>query len=126
MGQGFLMDTNVVIGYLSNQIPATGASAIDQLPGIISVITRIELLGWYRASPAQLAKLKPFIDSSQVYDLNEEIIQQTIALRQQYKIKLPDAVVAATAQVYNHTLITRNTADFKNIIGLNFENPWLW
>jgi hypothetical protein len=39
MGQGFLIDTNVVIGYLSNQLPATTASAIDQLFGIISVIT---------------------------------------------------------------------------------------
>ena len=45
MGQGFLMDTNVVIDYLSNQLPPIAASTIDQLPGIISVITRIELLG---------------------------------------------------------------------------------
>jgi len=42
------MDTNVVIDYLSNQLPPTAASTIDKLPGIISVITRIELLGWYK------------------------------------------------------------------------------
>jgi predicted nucleic acid-binding protein len=126
MGKGFLMDTNVVIGYLSNQLPLTGAAAIDQLPGVISVITRIELLGWYKASVEKLAKLKPFIDNAQIYNLSEDVIQQTIVLRQQYKIKLPDAVVAATAMVYNQTLITRNTIDFKNITGLDFENPWLW
>jgi predicted nucleic acid-binding protein len=126
MGKGFLMDTNVVIGYLSNQLPLAGASAIDQLPGVVSVITRIELLGWYKASATQLTKLKPLIDSAQIYNLSEDVIQQTILLRQQYKIKLPDAVVAATAMVYNHILITRNTIDFKNIARLDFENPWLW
>jgi len=120
------MDTNVVIDYLSNRLPAPTASQIDKLPGIISVITRIELMGWYNSTSAQLERLRPFIISSQTYNLSEEIIQQTITLRQQYKIKLPDAVVAATAIVYNHTLITRNIIDFKNIAGLNFENPWLW
>lgn len=125
MGQGFLMDTNVVIDYLSNRLPAPTASQIDKLPGIISVITRIELMGWYNATSAQLERLRPFIISSQTYNLSEDIIQQTIILRQQYKIKLPDAVIAATAIVYNHKLITRNTIDFKNIAGLDFENPWL-
>jgi predicted nucleic acid-binding protein len=124
MGQGFLIDTNVVIGYLSNQLPPVSASAIDQLPGIISVITRIELLGWYNATPAQLAKLQPFVDNAQIYILSEEIIVQTIALRQQYKIKLPDAVVAATAIVHNHILLTRNVDDFKIIANLSLENPW--
>jgi len=126
MGKGFLIDTNVIIGHLSNQLPPNAASAIDELPGIISVITRIELLGWYNATPAQLLKLKPFVDNAIVINLSEEIIEQTIALRQQYKMKLPDAVVAATAIVHNYILLTRNTADFKNIIGLRFENPWLY
>lgn len=125
MGQEFLMDTNVIIGYLSKTLPDAASASIDELPAVISVITRIELLGWYDAPPAQLNKLQSFIDNVQVYDLNEEIILQTIALRQQHKIKLPDAVIAATALVHEHTLLTRNTEDFKNITGLNLQNPWL-
>jgi predicted nucleic acid-binding protein len=125
MGQGFLIDTNVAIDYLSNQLPPASSSTIDRLHGVISVITRIELLGWYNATPAQLAKLQPFIDNALIYNLSEEIIMQTIALRQQYKIKLPDAVVAATAMVHNHILFTRNTDDFKSITNLSLENPWL-
>jgi len=125
MGQEFLMDTNVIIGYLSKTLPDVASASIDELPAVISVITRIELLGWYDAPPAQLNKLQSFIDNVQVYDLNEEIILQTIALRQQHKIKLPDAVIAATALVHDHTLLTRNTEDFKNITGLNLQNPWL-
>ena len=126
MGQRFLMDTNVVIGYLSNQLPSSTASAIDNLPEIIPVITRIELLGWYNAKSIQPAKIQHFIDNSQIYNLNEEVISQTILLRQRYKIKLPDAVIAATAMIHNYTLISRNVDDFENIINLDFENSWLW
>jgi predicted nucleic acid-binding protein len=126
MGQGFLIDTNVVIDHLSNRLPPDAASEIDKLPGIISVITRIELLGWYNATAMQLAKIKPFIDNARIINLSEEIIQQTITLRQHYKMKLPDAVVAATAIVHNYTLLTRNTVDFRDIKGLSFENPWLY
>jgi len=125
MEQGFLIDTNVVIGYLSNQLPPESALVIGQLPCVISVITRIELIGWYNATPAQLEKIHLFVDQAQIYNLSEEIIQQTIALRQQYKIKLPDAIIAATAMVHNHALLTRNAEDFKNITNLNFENPWV-
>jgi len=49
------MDTNVVIDYLGNKLPLPGASFIDDLPGVISVISRIEILGWYNASSEQLA-----------------------------------------------------------------------
>lgn len=59
-----------------------------------------------------------FIQDSMVIGLEEAIILRTIALRKLIKIKLPDAIIAATAIVYNLTLVTRNTADFKNIPGL--------
>jgi len=45
-------------------------------------------------------------------------------IRKQYKIKLPDAIIAATARIYNLTLLTRNTKDFQEISGLLTINPW--
>jgi len=42
------------------------------------------------------------------------------------RIKLPDVIIAATALTNNYTLLTRNIDDFKNIPGINLENPWLW
>ena len=124
MGQGYIMDTNVVIDYLGNKLPSSGASFIDNLPAIISVITRIEILGWYQATDEGLAKLRPFIQGAIIYSLEEKYVQQTILLRQQYKIKLPDAIVAATAISEGLTLITRNTDDFKNIASLKLLNSW--
>lgn len=124
MGPGYLMDTNVVIDYLGNKLPPSGTSFIDNLPGVISVITRIEILGWYNATRDQLAKLRPFIESAAIYSLSENCIQKTILLRQQHKIKLPDAIIAATAIVEGLTLVTRNSNDFKNIDNLKLLNPW--
>jgi predicted nucleic acid-binding protein len=40
-------------------------------------------------------------------------------------MKVADAIIAATALVFDFTLITRNTEDFKGIAGLKISNPWL-
>jgi len=48
----------------------------------------------------------------------------TIDLRRKYKIKLPDAVIAATALYYDLILVTRNEKDFEGIKGLEIYNPF--
>ena len=69
--------------------------------------------------------LKEFTSIAIIYDrINREIIETTISIRQKHKIKLPDAIIAATAIVYGLTIATRNISDFKNIEGLNCINPW--
>ncbi len=53
------------------------------------------------------------------------MIQQAIRLRQQKKMKLGDAIIAAaTAVVYDIPLVTRNVDDFKHIPGLDLRNPF--
>jgi len=47
-----------------------------------------------------------------------------ISIRKIHRIKLPDAIIAATALVNGLELVTRNINDFKNIDGLNLINPW--
>ncbi|MFM9836651.1 MAG: PIN domain-containing protein [Cyclobacteriaceae bacterium] len=56
-------------------------------------------------------------------NINDFIIEKTIELRKTHKTKLPDAIIAATAIVYDLTLISRNTSDFKNIEGLKVIDP---
>ena len=124
MGQGFLSDTNVVIAAIDNQLPSAGAAFIKPLPPDISVITQIELLGWYGASQDKLAPIADFLNKANIYPLTPAIVAQTITLRQSYKIKTPDAILAATALVHDLTLLTRNTADFKQIPGLRLVNPF--
>ncbi|MDD1414992.1 type II toxin-antitoxin system VapC family toxin, partial [Dolichospermum sp. ST_con] len=57
--------------------------------------------------------------------LLREIENQTIQIKRQYKIKLPDAIIAATAINQDAFLVTRNVGDFKGITGLKIENPFV-
>ncbi len=72
--------------------------------------------------PYQL--LVDFMNDATVLALTSQVVDVTIQIRKKYKTKLPDAIIAATALVYDLTLISRNADDFKNIAGLTTINPW--
>jgi predicted nucleic acid-binding protein len=59
-----------------------------------------------------------------VIELEQPIKLKTADIRKNHKIKLPDAIIASTALVYDFILITRNTKDFKDIEGLELINPF--
>lgn len=123
---GFLLDTNTIIDYLEGLLPVDMLDTLDEIinqKAIISVISKLELLGWYQASPEDLIKPFAFVQDANVINLDDVVVSKTISLRQVYKIKLPDAIVAATAMVFNLVLISSNISDFKNIEGLQILNP---
>lgn len=67
MGQGFLIDTNIVIATLGNKLPLDGAEFIKTIPPNISVITQIELLGWYGVSANDLTPLTDFVNKAIIF-----------------------------------------------------------
>lgn len=123
MDQRYLIDTNTAIDYLDNKLPDNSTNLIDSIAAQISVITRMELLSWANATSEQVQVLQLFVNASRVYTLTESVIVRAIELRKAHKNKLPDAIIAATALVYDLTLITRNTNDIKNIPNLKVINP---
>jgi predicted nucleic acid-binding protein len=56
--------------------------------------------------------------------ITEAVILKTIEIKQSQKIKLGDAIIAATAMVRGFTIVTRNSDDFKNIPGLEVVDPF--
>jgi predicted nucleic acid-binding protein len=124
MGQRFLIDTNVVIDVLGNVMPDSVKSIVSQMPLIVSAVTYIEILGWHKAIASQLTTLRKFMDVATILPINQPVVETTVLVRQQKKIKLGDAIIAATALVHNMTLVTRNTSDFKSIDNLLVLNPW--
>ncbi len=83
----------------------------------ISIITRIEFLSWgeFANEPTLHNQARAFMGHSHVFELSEEIVEQTIRLRQQFKIKTPDAIIAATALIHDMTVVTNNSQDFSRL-----------
>ncbi len=71
-----------------------------------------------------ISKLQLFVDIAKIYIVDNDIALKTIDIRVKYKIKVPDAVIAATAIHYDLTLITRNISDFKKISELEIIDPY--
>lgn len=120
----YLMDSNVIIDYVNHKLPATEVAFIEKLPVVISVVTRVELIGRYNATKQQVQLMKAFLDNATIFDLNENIILETISIRQKCRIKLPDAIIAATAIINKHTLITHDINDYKGIKQLKIIDSW--
>ena len=126
MEQKHLLDSNVIIGYLAGNIPKRGMKLVSDIINkkpCISVISQIELLR-FNDTPENDTLLEKFIKSSEIYPLNPIVVKRTIDLCKQSKIKIPDAIIAATALIENMILIIRNIDDFKNITVLKLLNPW--
>lgn len=122
----YLVDTNVLIYYFGNSIPVANTT-IDELFGYrfsVSVITKIEFLGWaaFSDNKSNYKKAKEFLSHATIINLSDEIIEESISIRQQQKIKLPDCIIAASAIVSDSVLVTANTKDFKNL-PIKFYNP---
>lgn len=117
----YLLDTNFIINYFKGIFVGDGRQFTDAIINdttYISVITRIELLGWKSIIAKDEKVIKEFISDSTVFSLEESIIVRTILLRKTIKIKLPDAIIAATAVEHNMHLVTHNINDFKRVPGL--------
>ena len=123
MGKRYLLDTNTVLDYMGNKLPDKAKIALAQIIDDeinLSVINKIELLGFTKVEQ----DLVDFVSCSNIYPMDDDIVEKTIEVRRLYKLKLPDAVIAATALHNGFTLVTNNTKDFKNISGLEDINPY--
>ena len=128
MGQKYLIDTCAVIKYLENLFPPKAISFMDALVDDdcnVSFITKIELLVW---NPTVLSDIKireEFLGGSEIHYINDDIINLAIQIRKETKIKLPDAVIAATAMANDFTLLSDNDNDFQKVepLGLKYVNP---
>ncbi|HDR51211.1 MAG TPA: type II toxin-antitoxin system VapC family toxin [Mariniphaga anaerophila] len=127
MGTRYLLDSNTVIDYIAGLHPDEALKWLNQVVDEeinVSVITKIEVLSYNPDKEDNYQILVEFFESAAVFDLTEDIVERTIYLRQKQKIKLPDAVIAATALVNDMKLISRNTKDFKNIKRLEIVDPY--
>ena len=104
-----LFDTNILIDYLSG-IPQARVEMERYSRRAISIVTWMEVMaGTTREDERQV---RAFLLTFSVLPVTTEVAERAFDLRRQRKIKLPDAIIQATAQVEGRLLITRNTRDF--------------
>lgn len=127
-----LFDSNILIYHLNGALPDSVLRHVEAWiaeGAAISVITRIEVLG-FPQSANQIATASEMLAFFEEIPLSEPIVQRTIHLRQERTrenrsaIRLPDALIAATALELACPVATRNEADFRAIDGLTIANPF--
>ena len=121
-GDKYLIDTNIIIYLTQGKLKISDFAKKDD-DFYISSITYIETLGYPFSNQDEENEITKFCQMFERIFLTKEIEQQTIHIRKTSKIKLPDAIIAATAIVFGLTLVTHNMDDFKNIHKLNILNP---
>ena len=111
-----MIDTNIAIAMLNGDEKL--AEMFDGKEVFISFITELELLCKPQLKVSEKKKIQAFIDDCNVLEINSSIKEIAISIKQTRKIKLPDAIIAATCIFWNLPFFTRDE-DFKNVNGLN-------
>jgi predicted nucleic acid-binding protein len=105
-----LFDTNILIDYLKGIPKATRELKASSDPAI-STVTWIEVMAG-ADSPVNIAVLRAFLANFKQLPVTDVVAERAAANRRQMRIKLPDAIILATAQADGRTLVTRNVKDF--------------
>ena len=114
-GDSIVADTSLLINFFNGD--AAARKFIERRVLFVSVITEIEVLSFPALSVADKKLIKSFLSQCLLIDLEPEIKELTIDIRAKFKIKLPDAVIAATAIRYDLPLFTMDQS-FKRVTNL--------
>jgi len=89
-----------------------------------STISQVEVLGFHKLEVADATYFQSVFALLRTLPVSSAIISRAILLRQQQRLTLGDALIAATALEYGLELATRNVGDFTAIAGLAVYNPF--
>jgi predicted nucleic acid-binding protein len=104
-----LFDTNILIDYLRG-IDAARDELAYYTEKCISIITWMEVMAG--AVPETEDRTRAFLASFETIELDGQIAERAVSLRKTHRIKLPDAIIWATADINGLLLVTRNVKDF--------------
>lgn len=117
-----LLDSNIII-YAAQAPYRRVREFIAREAPHVSVISYVEVVGYYRLSDVARRYFRRFFDAAPMLPITQAVIEEATRLRQQRKVSLGDALIAATALDHKLTLITHNTKDFEWIENLVVYDP---
>ena len=115
-GNSIFLDTNIVLYLLSGD--ATIAELLHEKTIYISFVSELELLGYKNISSEELTRIESFLNDVTIIDINSDIKKLVTGLRKSYTIKLPDAIIAASAYYLNLPFLTSDK-DFSKLSEIN-------
>lgn len=104
-----LFDTNILIDHL-NGIEQAAEEIVRYEDRAISVVTWIEVLAGGAAE--DVATTRAFLQNFAIVDIDGAIAEATVQLRRLRRLRLPDAIIWASARTQGRLLVTRNARDF--------------
>ena len=126
-GERLLLDTNVIIGFLKGEkqiVRFLGNRLKKDAVLFVSQIKRMEMLSYHGLSKEDEAGIKEFLADVQVFMLEPRVEARAVVIRREHRLKLPDAVIVATALVNNCILVTCDLdLGTKRIAGCCVEIP---
>ena len=104
MTDRYVLDTNVALYLLSGRL-------VNPLPVgefYVAIISEIEMLSFSAIGQEEESKIREFLAQVTIVGLSEEVKQFTIEIRRKYRLKLPDAIVCATAIILDSNLLSND------------------
>ena len=105
-----VVDTNILIDFLNGSVKARTELARFELVSI-SIVTWMEVLVGVEIGGEENA-VRAFLQRFDIQPINGAIAERAVEIRRASKIRLPDAIIWATALQLGVVLVTRNTRDF--------------
>jgi predicted nucleic acid-binding protein len=115
-GNNYLLDTNIVLYLLGGD--KILAEILGNKTPFVSYISEMELLGSPKINTAEEKQIKNFLSVCNIIEMNQDIKHLAIQIRKKSGLKLPDSIIAATAEHAALLLLTAD-AEFNKLRSLN-------
>ena len=105
-----LFDTNILVDYLSGREDAQREFARHH-DRLVSLVTWMEILAGARNDEEEDV-IGLFLADFQLVEVTRRVAREAVAIRRARRVRLPDAIIWASARTESALLVTRNTKDF--------------
>jgi predicted nucleic acid-binding protein len=114
----YTLDTNAILYYLKDDAGAVSVLRdvfSENVPIYVSAVTELELFAYSDLSTEEEFLIEELLATISVIPLDSRIARLAALVRRDYRLKVPDSVIAATAMFTGSKLLTRNARDFRKI-----------